>query len=129
MLIKIGDLFKSNEKGEDHYRKKMAKRIDQSKYYGKAMLLKNNIIDQYIPGTILLEKIGNIAFFDDRDSSWVTNFHIDGCLQNNCEIVGEQMLRMTNKEKEECVLQLTSEKAAKRWFEEVTELAKKLKTE
>ena len=45
MLIKIGDLFKSNEKGEDHYRKKMAKRIDQSKYYGKAMLLKNNIID------------------------------------------------------------------------------------
>lgn len=107
----------------------MAKRIDQSKYYGKAMILQNNIVDQYVPGTILIEKVGNIAFFDDRDSSLVTNFDIDGCLPNNCEIVGGQILKLTNKEKKKCELKLTSEKAAQRWYQEVTELAQKLQAE
>ena len=92
-------------------------------------LQKVNIIDQYIPGTAVLEKIGNIAFFDDRDPKLITNFDVDGCKPNNCEIIGTQILRLTNRKKEECTLQLTSEKAVKRWYEEITQMAALMKNE
>lgn len=63
----------------------------------------------------MLEKTGNLAFFDDRDASYVTNFDLDGCFDSaNCEIIG-LTLQLKNRHKSECKLKLTSEKAAKRW--------------
>ena len=70
MLTQIGDLFTSKVVNEEYYIKKMNKRIEDSQYYGRLSQLSNqSIIDQYLPGTAVLEKIGNLAFFDDRDAS------------------------------------------------------------
>lgn len=100
MLTKIGDLFTSKVVNEEHYLKKMNKRIEDSKYFGRVSQLSNSsIIDQYLPGTAVLEKTGNLAFFDDRDASYVSNFDIDGCFDSaNCEIIG-LILQLKNRHK------------------------------
>jgi hypothetical protein len=100
MLTQIGELFTSKVVNEEYYIKKMNKRIEDSHYYGRVSQLSNqSIIDQYLPGTAVLEKIGNLAFFDDRDASYVSNFDIDGCYDKaNCEIIG-LTLQLKNRHK------------------------------
>lgn len=105
MLTQIGNLFVSKATDAEYYVKKMQRRIDESVYYGKvSQLNKSAIIDQYSPGVAVLERVGNLAFFDDRDSSKVTNFDIEGChLETNCEITGS-LIRLINKHSAECLL-------------------------
>ena len=105
MLTKIGVLFKNRVISEEEYIRKMLKRIDKSKYYSKAShLQKVNIIDQYFAGTAVLEKTGNLVFFDERDVSCTSEFDIDGCnVESCCELVGS-ILRLKNKKSLECYL-------------------------
>lgn len=130
MLTEIGSLFTYKVVDAEYYVKKMNKRIDDSIYNGQAQQLnKANIIGQYSKGVAVLEKVGNLAFFDERDFSYVTNFDIEGCLsQENCETIG-QVLRLINKHGAEYMLVLNSEKAAKRWQLEIMDLAKQVKEE
>lgn len=108
----------------------MQKRIDDSLYHSKvSQLNKSAIIDQYAMGVAVLEKVGNLAFFDDRNASNVTNFDVEGCHEEaKCEIIGS-VLRLVNKNNAECLLLLNSEKAAERWQQEIMAVAKMVKDE
>jgi hypothetical protein len=130
MLTRIGDLFVAKVHDEEYHLKKMQKRIDSSLYYGTVSYLnKTSLLSQFTQRVAVLEKVGNLAIFDERDPSNPLDFDVDGCLDEaHCELSGT-MLRLVNKHRVECTLQLSSQKTAERWQHEVREIAMLVKKE